>query len=368
MNRSMIKKVVALLCFICISLTTLSGCGSFFAEEELIISSVEHKRLEDGSIQITITYADEMKDPDVFVIPKGETGDVGEVGNGIASIIPTYDDEARKTILTVNYTDETQETFEVPYGVSIEAIEGFKEDEITGQLYIQLLYTNGELSEPIYMDKPKDGKDGVGIVNITSRPEDDGSQTLIIELTDGTKLENVRVPAPERGVGIADIKTDYNEARTQYYIEVTYTDPTIEPDTFWFDRPNTWFSGQGTPDSGMGIAGDLYFDTLYSRIYVKEAGGWVLKTKFVQDLDSCEVTFYNNYQDDGQEGKQSYSISKGHYFEGSGYAVPEPTRTGYKFIGWYTTRNPNLTTQGSFNSFTAVYSNMNLYAIWEPIA
>ena len=371
MRKSIIKRAVSLLCLGCIlvSVMAMSGCGSFFAEEELIISSVEHKKLEDGSVQITISYVDDVKAPDVFVLPKGETGDEGAEGNGIASIVPTYDDENRKTVLTVNYTDETTETFEVPYGVSIAEIQGPFEDKIAEKLYIQLLYTNGDVSEPIYIEKPKDG---VGIKNIETVDNEDGSKYVIITLTDDRKIgeketDRIIIPAPERGVGVADITTGYNESGTQYYLEVTYTDPDMEKDYFWFDRPTAWFSGQGTPDSSLGIIGDLYFDTLYSRIYAKTENGWLLKTMFTHDLESCIVTFYYNYEDNGQEGAESVTIKKGYHLAGSGYDVPVPTREGYTFAGWYTSRNPNLTVAGGFTDLTVVYNNMSLYARWEPI-
>ena len=60
--------LIFVLC-LCILLT---GCGAFFGEEEsLMIQSIESEILEDGNTKITITYSNEGKLPDEFIIPKG---------------------------------------------------------------------------------------------------------------------------------------------------------------------------------------------------------------------------------------------------------------------------------------------------------
>ena len=78
------KKILTFLCFIFMTFGMFTGCSGFIAEDEsLIITSITSEVLEDGRTMVVITYADEEIQPAIFYIPKGETGEQGEEGNGI---------------------------------------------------------------------------------------------------------------------------------------------------------------------------------------------------------------------------------------------------------------------------------------------
>ena len=132
--KNTITKIIAAICLASIMVLTLTGCGGFFAEEELIINSVTHKRLEDGSVQLVITYKDDVKEPDVFVLNQGPQGEVGATGKGIESVVPTHDNERNLTVVTITYTDGDVYTFEIPDSATIENV-GYVKDEVSGQLF-----------------------------------------------------------------------------------------------------------------------------------------------------------------------------------------------------------------------------------------
>ena len=68
-----------------------SGCSGFAMSETKEIDEISAKTLTDGSTQITITYVDNLYDPVVFTIPKGQQGVAGPTGNGIATFEEVVD-------------------------------------------------------------------------------------------------------------------------------------------------------------------------------------------------------------------------------------------------------------------------------------
>ena len=61
----------------------------------------------------------------------------------------------------------------------------------------------------------------------------------------------------------------------------------------------------------------------------------------------------------------AYQIPHGSYFAAQeGYTIPIPTRNGYDFVGWYTTKTITPTS-GKFTDLTPVMADLTLYAIWE---
>ncbi len=61
-----------------------------------------------------------------------------------------------------------------------------------------------------------------------------------------------------------------------------------------------------------------------------------------------------------------YKIKHGTYFASAGYQIPIPTRSGYNFKGWYTSKSVTPAT-GCFTDLTPVCGELTLYAIWEQI-
>ena len=145
------------------------------------------------------------------------------------------------------------------------------------------------------------------------------------------------------------------------------------------ETPNTWLSGTTEPVNSLGKNGDYYFDRAHKVIYAKEYGYWVRIISFGENTETCTIIFDLNDTLDGgphanmpSTNSMSYPVIKYTYFSQNGYGdIPEPTREGYKFLGWYQTKvDPtNISpTRTPFTDMTPILSDMMLYACWEKIA
>ena len=57
-------------------------------------------------------------------------------------------------------------------------------------------------------------------------------------------------------------------------------------------------------------------------------------------------------------------IQRNTYFKQNGYGnIPVPTREGYTFLGWYTTKTIGPTS-GVLTDLTPILSDLELYAQW----
>lgn len=359
-----ILSLIALAVSLALLLMLTSCGGSFFAAEELNISSISSELLSDGSTKIIIAYTDESIVPDEFIIPCGKAGEVGADGNGIREITYSYNDKTSKTDIVISFTDATMApvSFSVPDGVSVTEISE-RYDEITNEKYIIFTYSDGTTSAPIYLPSGKDGADGNGIKNFTKLVNADKSTYLCFELDDGRKCE-IDIPAPQQGNGIKSMLS-----RTEddgYYIDVIYDNGNTE--VLSFERPTQWLRGSSSPSNIVGANGDYFFDTAGKIIYMKFNNSWVKIVDFADSKISCTVTFnLNDNSDAVMSGDNIFFIDRGEYFISYGYTVPVPTREGYTFLGWYTTRtaSPNPT-MGCFTDLTPVMSDLTLYAAWSP--
>lgn len=367
----MLKKIKKFLIFLVIPLaiSLLSSC-SFFntVDEGYLIKSIETFECEDGSTKVTITYDDEDQEPIVFYIPKGVKGEDGVEGNGIASIENKgIDSTGSYTIMEITYTDTSMESteFKIPNGVSIRTIES-DYNEKTGLVSIVVFLSNGEYMQ-FEVPRGKDGEEGNGINGYTIITNEDKSVEITFSFTKSDPFV-ITIPAPQKGEegrGISFIAS--SETSDQYIITINYTDGTSE--TLNFNRPadpNTWYTGQGVPDSSYGKNGDYWFDTNGKNIYGKSGGKWVLIHSFSDSGDSYDIEFKLNDSKAypaSMYGETIYTVDRGSYFAASGYSIPIPTRAGFDFVGWYTTANPGPT-NGAFTDLTPVFSDLTLYAKW----
>lgn len=365
-----IKFLIILILTFCLLLT---GCGGFFAEDTVEINSITTETLEDGSTKVTITYVDPEMTPTTFTIPKGETG---KTGNGIKDIKYTQSDDGGRTVVTIEFTDETIEPkiVAIPNGLSIVNIVTEVDPE-TLDTKLTIVYSDGSAEEPIIVPAGVQGTDGIGILEIQQRINRDYSVTLTLIMTNGDEIP-VEIPAPVQGkdgIGIKDIVSIPNG--DMYKMIITFDDEFETKKELEFARPNKWFSESGVPsDEEDGIDGDLWYDLAHQKIYLKENGKWDVTMDFgLTEPEPFKVIFDLN-DEDGEDAsmpagaKLSYDIPAGQYFAATKYKeVPNPTRPGYKFLGWCT--SPECTpTNGYFTNFTYVYSDLTLYAIWEKIA
>ena len=360
------KKILTFFCFIFMVFGMFTGCSGFVVQDEsLIITSITSQVLEDGRTMVVITYADEEVEPAIFYLPKGDTGEQGEEGNGIKEITHEYDERTNTIIVTITFTDPTMApvTYTLKNGVTIKSLEEIVDDN--GNVSFVIHFSNGTSSEPISVPK---GEDGSKIVGYRQVINEDGSVTLQFAFSTG-EIYTCDIPAPQKGEdGRSIIAIVGTTDELYYYVTFTFSDDTTETVKFEKPIPSTWLTGTGTPSSSLGNDGDFYFDTSRKDIYTKVDGSWVKLVDFEDTETKFTVEFDLNAEDaifpDGYEYSNYYSILAGENFVSSGYLVPIPVRTGYTFEGWYTTPNPTVV-NGAFTDLTPVSSDMKLYAKWR---
>ena len=419
-------KMINKLLFLFLLVFTLTGCGSFFGEEEAVgISSIQTEELEDGSIKLVIYYTDEEMKPLEVVIPKGEEG---LKGNGIKNIISTPGDD--KTKIVVTYTDTSMPAieFEIPHGSEIEEIlvvdkdgniiktdesgNDYRVDEngnsieeegkfFTGTKYLKVVYTEFESPESdvkkssiFELPKGQAGEDGNGIEYIVAGKlqddgtilenvlNDDGSIDIQFKYTQVDTPQTINIPANK---GILNIKG--RETSTEYVIDITYT--TIDPETgeyemaepIKFKKPTftQWFKGTKT-NVLEGNIGDYFYDEDDNQIYQKKPlvddplGYWDLIVDFGQGKKNCTVTFLANggYFLSGENNENitdfvEIGIESGNYFY-QNKQFPNPVHPdGLIFVGWYATEdNKTITpTSTKFTNLTIVNGDITLIAMWQ---
>ena len=365
-NKLLHLILLILVCF------TLTSCGGFFEEETKTILEVTSYVDQNGTTVLKIIYSDDTEDQ--FKIPQGVAG------NGIKEIKPDKKDNITK--LTVTFTDEKMEpvVFDIADGKGIDGVIS-RTNEETGEVFLVVLYNDGTESEPQLLPRGEKGEDGNGFTGFDKEDNEDGSQTYKFHFSQSEDVV-ITIPAPQKGEtgrGITSIIG--SEQDGLYVLNVNYSDGTSEE--VYFNKPkdpNAWFSGtpgEEGPSNAIGRNGDYYFDTYHKIIYAKENNRWVEVVSFADSIIYYEITFNLNDMDDGgpkatMNGRTGYTVVGSTYFTDNGYGdIPVPTRTGYKFLGWYKTKvDPNdiPPTNAPFTDMTPIISNMTLYACWQKIS
>ena len=366
--KNLFKKILLSILIGSCSLTFSSCFG--FGEEALQINTITTVTLENGDIQVIITYTDEDVKPTTFVVPKGSAGEDGKDGNGIKEITYSQSEDKQNTIVNIAFTQQGVNPVDVivPNGVSVTGIDQ-SFDEETQMTTLIVNFSDGTKSEPILIPKGEKGDDGISVLGIEQKINRDLSVTLTFKMSDENSVE-VIIPAPQSGKdgrGIKDIVSI--PSGDSYTMVITYDDDTTQK--LEFARPNRWFSEMAKPTITDGIDGDLWYDTAHQIIYIKQNGRWIETMNFndtQEEIIPYTVTF--NLNDTLEEPANmptgtflEYEINPNMNFYSSGYEIPIPTREGYEFAGWYTTKlvtNVN----GNFTDLTYVMSNMTLYASW----
>ena len=358
-----------LLSFLLISSASLTSCFGF-GEEALQINTITTVTLENGDIQVIITYTDEDVKPTTFVVPKGTAGEDGKDGNGIKEITYSQSEDKQNTIVNIAFTQQGVNPVDVivPNGVSVTGIDQTFDEE-TQMTTLIVNFSDGTKSEPILIPKGEKGDDGISVLGIDQRINRDKSVTITFNMSEGEPVE-VRIPAPEKGEdgrGIKEIISIPNGDK--YVMTIVFDDDTTQE--LEFARPNRWFSEMAKPTIADGIDGDLWYDTAHQIIYIKQNGRWIETMNFndtQEEIIPYTVTF--NLNDTLEEPANmptgtflEYEINPNMNFYSSGYEVPIPTREGYEFAGWYTTKLAT-NVNGNFTDLTYVMSNMTLYASW----
>ena len=235
------QKLFSYLGFAGMLTSMLTGCGFVVEEEPLSILGITSQVLEDGQTMVVITYTDEEIPPTVFYLPKGQDGQIGIDGTGIASFDYKKDNYGNYDV-EIKFTDDTIEPVKLKLtnGVSISNI-GTKYNEEKGVTELIVYYSDGTSSEPLTLpkgDKGEKGEDGVGITEYLQISNEDGSSQLLFAMSDG-QIYTCDIPAPIKGKdgvdgrGISSV-VSYEEG-DYYCISITYTD-SEEPQVLKFNN------------------------------------------------------------------------------------------------------------------------------------
>ena len=143
------------------------------------------------------------------------------------------------------------------------------------------------------------------------------------------------------------------------------------PTTLNFTRPTAWLSGLGAPPDDIGILGDFYFATEIVKIYQKKLDDYGIEFwEEIADLTVERKTYTVIFTIDADMSyngsRNEYELEDGKSFLSVGWDIPEPTKSGYRFKGWYTKRDPKPY-NGAFTDLTPVTCNLVLYASWEKL-
>lgn len=375
------KKLLSLLCLLCICFSVLSftSCGFIDQESGKIISKIEKTaEFEDGSSEITIFYTDPYYKPEKFIVPAGKQGDAGVSVLDVTSKDGVGEDEGY-TIVTVTLSSKNKDgsyvtnSFKIPDGKTIVDVYADK-NSLTGEDEIVFAFSGG--GGTISMPMPKFN----GVKEMQLVEKEGGGYELQVKYTLGEDewktIGEIKAP-----VGID--KVDGEEINGQYVLTVYYTDGSISP-PIPFDKPadpNSWSTAETKPADSVGRVGDFCFAEDTKTIWSKVKEGtddnvreyWKPVISFIDKTVAHTVSFYLN---DGQVSAnvhawKSYDVQHGCYFDSTGASIPIPTREGYDFVGWY--RKSEITEQEmkimtSFNDLTPVHGDLKLYAIWTPLA
>lgn len=366
------KKIISILSILLIACFALTSCGSFStAEDGKIIKAITTKEEKDGTIKMVISYTDEELANDEFILPRGVTG------NGIKSIFTYESLDKTGIVIRVNYTDETIEPTEFTLlhgkngadGISIAGIETTVNEE-TGETTVTITYTDEE-KEPVSFTIPK-GEKGRGILSIEKTSSDELNDVYTITFTDNTTTTYTISNGKDGKDGIYITDIIGTTTSTEYIVKFIFSDKTTKEITLEKPATNKWISGSSFPKVDVGNDNDYYFDTYHKIIYTKRDGVWTLVISFNDSQETYKVIFnLNDKTDGGPEASMPDGfdlpycyIQRNTYFKQNGYGnIPVPTREGYTFLGWYTTKTIGPTS-GVLTDLTPILSDLELYAQW----
>ena len=368
MLRKWHKFLLGLISVVSLPLISLTSCSFFKTNDtNTLINSFVCEQLEDGNLQLTITFDDPEQEPMVFIVSQGK------LGNGIESISQVKDEFNSEIDITITYTDENIDpiTFSIEEGVYILSINETKNSD--GLNTVNIILSNNEVLS-FNIQKGLTGDDGVSIIGVTSIVNEDDTVILTIQYSNQTTSTIIIPPLPDgkEGAGIQSINVFKNDVT--FTITVTYRnqDGTLDIKDHTLVVPRGWQSGQGNPNDNnvIGSEGDYYFNISSYSIYRYTNNRWEL----IISLDNTnkithKVSFDLNASSDASAkliGNNQYEIPNGSSLNNLGYVLPSAIRDNYEFMGWYTSNEYNPTV-GQFTNNTPVYSDIILYARWSIV-
>ncbi len=389
------KKFLTLALTGILSLASLfGGCGFSGSDSKVIDKISTFHDAEKGVTGITITYVDDLYEPEYFEIPDGVQGAIGYTGNGILNIeaIEKTVGETVQRFMLISYTDGTQ--MELPIidgqngvngeeGKGIDHIE-FKEDPSGDKI---LIYYAGNTT-PVSINVPR-GRDGDKI-SMSEIIEEDGAIKLTFTVTNyyGQVADTYTftIPRGEKGDSIQSVVGSMSEDGKEYILKIQIegqTDLTV----LSFPRSNTLLTGSYNPRNdegdvkGDGINGDMFYNTATNIFYRKTDGVWSEVLSFNQSDKKYEVYFSTEALIDNAfvtvdvtPRNRFSNLSAGTFYSNNNTQVPQASLPNnfvsdktYQFVGWYTSSEPDFITQGAFTNLTYIASNMTLYPVFVEV-
>ena len=354
------KRIALFICSLLFCLSTFTSCG-FGMSDSLEISDIKAVYDETtGITTVTITYLDDIEEPLVFEIPKGEQGETGLPGAGIDKIIPEKHGDITKLIF--HFTDGrepyTVEVLNGKDGISIVDVETTPLEG--GAMQVVFIDSNGgKVGDPFIVPAGVDGDKITGIVPNTNA---DGSVTVTVSYSKA-ESETFTIPAAN---GISSIESSI--VGNDYKIKFLYTNGSSSEVSFL--RPASWLSGNGEPMNSLGIEGDFYFDLVYKNIYIKKDNGSEIKWEKIADLEKTEEVYTIVFMPGSGasiNGTSTYTFAPGQSFSTSEKgSIPIPQKEGYVFKGWYAAESGYITeNNGQFTDLTPVTGNLTLHPQWK---
>jgi len=81
-------------------------------------------------------------------------------------------------------------------------------------------------------------------------------------------------------------------------------------------------------------------------------------------METHTVTFIRDANSDVVD---ELEITHGTYFALSDHQMPVPSRSGYKFLGWFTSADANDVNAGQLTDLTPIMGDLIVYARWESL-
>lgn len=354
------------------SFSLMSCAGKFFGgSDELVISDVT-ARVDNmtGATIITITFEDEEKAPVVFTIPQGVPGSDGV---SIENITSTVSEDGKSVTLHITFSDASYPAVDI----EVPIIEGKGISDIvigeneTGDVTMDIQYTDGTSTGAITIPSGRDGNDGTGIDHITaSAPDEDGRTVVTVYLTDGSSY-SFDIQNGKDGVWIVSMTVDATQSTgDNYVIKVEFSDGSIQ--TLRLTKPHAtiWFADYGEPTASNtkgAKSGDFFLNKASGNVYQYNGSTWVYLFCMKSSSSASEVVYHTVAFDagdgyalvDGTQIKKWFiDVQEGKTADlGS---IRTPVLDGYTFAGWYT--DPSNVNSGQFTDLTIVTKDISLKA------
>ena len=376
MKKLLKKLLLASSLFFLVGIAPLTSC-SIFGEDGYVITDITTNFNEETGMTTIIIHTSDEENPVItFNVPQGVEG------AGIADVEATVEDTENGKIIhiVIKYTDtDLPDTIiDVPlnHGEDGRSVTGVTYTTDSDSVNIVFTYSDGTESDVIEIPRGidgLDGKDGNGIASVTADTTTKPGFTIITITFTDPNMEPVvfEIENGKDGNGIKSVSYDSKlSTSSEYAIKITYEDGSSEYIYLPIPAATIWHYGTTAPKSSLGKKGDFYLNITDGYVYTKTSNtvwtyllcmyGTNSATTFTVTFD---LTAYTDATWDAGNGK-TYTMSVGYGKYVSLKDIPTPTRTGYDFTGWYTTRGENANA-GHFTDLTPVFQDMYLYPHWE---